>query len=111
MRFFGVLCLKSDYTDMVGLRNSHDKRFPCAVSLGSKVFVYDNLAFVCDHVIKRKHTANLKPSRSHRGDRRTSRHPARGAEEAIRLLPTTALTDDRADAGTSEAGTSEEAPK
>ena len=63
MRFFGVLCLKSDYTgysDMVGLRNSHDRRFPVGVSFGCKCFVCDNLAFSGDHVIKRKHTVNLK---------------------------------------------------
>ena len=63
MRFFGVLSLKSDYTgysDMVGLRNSHDRKFPVGVSFGSRTFVCDNLAFSVDHVIKRKHTANLK---------------------------------------------------
>lgn len=62
-RFFGVLSLKSeygDYTDTVGLRNSHDKRFPIGISFGSRVFVCDNLAFAGDHVIKRKHTANAK---------------------------------------------------
>lgn len=63
MRFFGVLCLKSDYTgynDMVGLRNSHDRKFPVGVSFGSRTFVCDNLAFSGDAVIKRKHTTNLK---------------------------------------------------
>lgn len=63
MRFFGVLSLRSeygDYTDTVGLRNSHDKRFPIGISFGSRVFVCDNLAFAGDHVIKRKHTANAK---------------------------------------------------
>lgn len=62
-RFFGVLSLKSeygDYTDTVGLRNSHDKRFPIGISFGSRVFVCDNLAFAGDQVIKRKHTANAK---------------------------------------------------
>lgn len=62
-RFFGVLCLKSDYTsytDMVGLRNSHDRKFPVGVSFGSSVFCCDNLAFSGDHVIKRKHTIDLK---------------------------------------------------
>src|SRR5690349_19453861 len=42
MRFFGVLTLKSGYTgytDMVGLRNSHDKRFPVGVSYGHTTFV------------------------------------------------------------------------
>lgn len=63
LRFFGILSLRSeygDYTDMVGLRNSHDKRFPIGISFGSRVFVCDNLAFSGDHVIKRKHTANAK---------------------------------------------------
>lgn len=62
-RFFGVLCLKSpytDWTDMIGLRNSHDRKFPVGISFGSRVFVCDNMAFCGDHVIKRKHTANLK---------------------------------------------------
>lgn len=62
-RFFGVLSLKSaygDYTDTVGLRNSHDKRFPIGISFGSRVFVCDNLAFNGDHVIRRKHTVNAK---------------------------------------------------
>jgi hypothetical protein len=63
MRFFGVLCLKSEYTgytDIVGLRNSHDRKFPVGVSFGSRVFVCDNLAFSGDHVVKRKHTLGLK---------------------------------------------------
>jgi len=63
MRFFGLLSLKSTYggyEDTVGLRNSHDKRFPIGVGFGSRVFVCDNLAFIADHTIKRKHTANAK---------------------------------------------------
>jgi len=63
MRFFGVLSLRSeygDYTDTVGLRNSHDKRFPIGISFGSRVFVCDNLAFNGEHVIRRKHTVNAK---------------------------------------------------
>jgi hypothetical protein len=63
MRFFGVMTLKSDYTgyaDQVGLRNSHDRKFPVGVSFGSRTFVCDNLAFSGDAVIKRKHTLNLK---------------------------------------------------
>src|SRR5579863_4558166 len=62
-RFFGVLSLRSDYgdyVDTVGLRNSHDKRFPIGISFGSRVFVCDNLAFNGDSVIRRKHTANAK---------------------------------------------------
>lgn len=62
-RYFGLLQLKSqygDYTDTVGLRNSHDKSFPVGIAFGSQVFVCDNLAFTADHVVKRRHTANLK---------------------------------------------------
>src|SRR5436190_11731432 len=62
-RYFGLLSLRStygNYEDTVGLRNSHDKSFPVGIGFGSRVFVCDNLAFVADQVIKRKHTANLK---------------------------------------------------
>ena len=62
-RYFGLLTLKSaygDYTDTVGLRNSHDKTFPIGIAFGSRVFVCDNLAFVGDHVVRRKHTAKAK---------------------------------------------------
>ena len=63
MRYFGVITLRSNYTgytDMVGLRNSHDKSLPVGIAFGSQVFVCDNLAFSADHVIRTKHTANLK---------------------------------------------------
>ena len=62
-RYFGILSLRSaygDYTDMVGLRNSHDKKFPIGISFGSRVFVCDNLAFNGDHVIRRRHTQNAR---------------------------------------------------
>lgn len=62
-RYFGLLSLKSaygNYTDTVGLRNSHDKSFPIGIACGSRVFICDNLAFIGDHVIRRKHTTNSK---------------------------------------------------
>lgn len=62
-RYFGLLSLRSTYTgyeDTVGLRNSHDRSFPVGIGFGSKVFVCDNLSFMADHVVKRRHTANLK---------------------------------------------------
>src|SRR5437764_2542808 len=62
-RYFGLLSLRSTYTgyeDTVGLRNSHDRSFPVGIGFGSRVFVCDNMAFLADTVIKRKHTANLK---------------------------------------------------
>lgn len=63
MRYFGLMELRSPYTgytDTCGLRNSHDKTFPIGISFGSKVFICSNLAFIGDHVIRRKHTANAK---------------------------------------------------
>ena len=62
-RYFGLLQLQSaygDYTDTVGLRNSHDKTFPVGIAFGSQVFVCDNLAFTADHVVRRRHTAKVK---------------------------------------------------
>lgn len=62
-RYFGLLNLRSsygDYTDTVGLRNSHDKTFPIGIAIGGRVFCCDNLSFSGDHVIRRKHTAKAK---------------------------------------------------
>jgi len=103
MRFFGVLSLKSDYTgytDMVGLRNSHDRKFPVGVSFGSRTFVCDNLAFSGDAVIKRKHTLNLK--RDLPGLIGEIIEPLAIQREAqhrqLEHYRATPLTDDRADA-------------
>jgi hypothetical protein len=63
MRYFGLFSLRSpygDYTDTLGLRNSHDKTFPIGIAFGSRVFVCDNLAFIGEHVIRRKHTSKAK---------------------------------------------------
>lgn len=63
LRFFGLLTLRSpdgDYQDTCGIRNSNDKKFPIGVSFGSVVTVCDNLAFIGDHVIRRKHTKNAR---------------------------------------------------
>src|SRR5229473_964610 len=62
-RYFGLMSLKSpyyDYVDTLGLRNSHDKSFPIGIAFGSRVFVCDNLAFIGDQVIRRKHTVKAK---------------------------------------------------
>jgi Domain of unknown function (DUF932) len=62
-QYFGLLTLKSNYgnyTDNVGLRNSHDKKFPIGMCFGSTVFVCDNLAFSSNQVVARKHTKNAK---------------------------------------------------
>lgn len=62
-RYFGLMTLKSpygDYTDTLGLRNSHDKSWPVGLAFGSRVFVCDNTAFSAETIVKRKHTANAR---------------------------------------------------
>jgi len=50
-QYFGLMQVAIDGRDsdewgtVVGLRNSHDKRFPAALAVGSSVFVCDNTAF------------------------------------------------------------------
>jgi hypothetical protein len=63
MRYFGLMSLRSTYAGFrgtLGLRNSHDKSTPIGIAFGSQVFVCSNLAFIGDHVIRRRHTANAK---------------------------------------------------
>jgi|ERR1700733_484588 len=62
-RFFGLFDLRGDQPDynlVFGLRNSHDKTFPAAISLGSRVFVCDNLAFSGEIQISRRHTRHIE---------------------------------------------------
>ncbi len=65
-RFFGVMQLKgdklpseSDYGVALGLRGSHDQTLPRGLSIGSRVFVCDNLSFAGEHVMNTKHTTNI----------------------------------------------------
>lgn len=63
-RAFGLLGLRNgdqapDYELVLGWRNSHDKSFPAAGALGSRVFVCDNLAFSGEVTFARKHTTNV----------------------------------------------------
>jgi len=60
-RYFGLMELSSsqnasDYSLVLGLRNSHDKTFPASIALGSQVIVCDNLSFFGEVVLTRKHT-------------------------------------------------------
>ncbi len=58
-RYFALARLQdrtSDYSTVVGFRNSHDKKFSAQMSLGNRVFVCDNLSFFGDVVLARKHT-------------------------------------------------------
>lgn len=61
-RYFGLMEVglpgeeHADYSMVIGLRNSHDKKFPAALCLGSQVFVCDNLAFSGEIKLARRHT-------------------------------------------------------
>lgn len=62
MRYFGLMAVHragetgSDYCWVLGLRNSHDKRFPAGIVAGASVFVCDNLSFSGEVKFARKHT-------------------------------------------------------
>jgi len=63
-RYFGMLQVANgqqsdDYGMVVGIRNSHDKRFPASLVMGSGVFVCDNLAFSGEVKLSRKHTRHI----------------------------------------------------
>jgi hypothetical protein len=58
-RYFGLLQVetgRTDYSLVLGLRNSHDKRFPAGLVAGAQVFVCDNLSFAGEVTLSRKHT-------------------------------------------------------
>jgi len=60
-RFFGLLEIANgsshpDYSRVIGIRNSHDKRFPAGLVLGNQVLVCDNLSFSGEIKVARKHT-------------------------------------------------------
>ena len=49
----------SETAQIVGLRNSHDKKFPAGVMAGDAPFVCSNLCFDNEIVINRRHTKNF----------------------------------------------------
>jgi len=60
-RYFGLIQVEArrsntDYALVLGLRNSHDKRFPAGLVAGAQVFVCDNLSFHGEVQLSRKHT-------------------------------------------------------
>jgi len=63
-RFFGVLTLSVEASGVqiaVGLRNSHDKSFALAMTVGRRVMVCDNLAFFGDYApVLKKHTKHVE---------------------------------------------------
>jgi hypothetical protein len=64
-RYFGLLQVQNgsshpDYAWVLGLRNSHDKRFPAGIVAGASVFVCDNLSFNGEVQLARKHTVYIQ---------------------------------------------------
>lgn len=62
-QLFGVISMKLDsdeHSISYGFRNDHAKKLSCALTLGARVFVCDNLAFSSSGVnVFRKHTKNI----------------------------------------------------
>ena len=67
-RFFGLLQVSASDSNptakgwamIIGVRNSHDRRFPAGLCLGSRVIVCDNLAFSAEVVVARRHTRFIR---------------------------------------------------
>lgn len=64
-RYFGLVEVRDrssradDYAWVLGIRNSHDKRFPAGLVAGASVFVCDNLSFSGEVRVTRKHTRHI----------------------------------------------------
>jgi hypothetical protein len=62
---FSTMYMKSDngtYRNMLGVRNSHNKKFGAAACSGSQVMVCSNGIMSGDHIISKKHTKNVRSS-------------------------------------------------
>lgn len=62
-RFFGLISVDSgetQYSTVIGVRNSHDKQFAAGLVAGSRVFVCDNLSFSGEQVFSHRHTPGLE---------------------------------------------------
>ena len=61
-RYFGLMEIQrqtagtDDYCWVLGLRNSHDKKFPAGIVVGMSVLICDNLSFSGEVKLARKHT-------------------------------------------------------
>src|ERR1019366_6547624 len=69
-RYFGLLQLVNgenaeDFGLVVGLRNSHDQRFPAGIVVGASIFVCDNLSFSGEIRLARKHTIHVERDLPH----------------------------------------------
>ena len=65
-QYFGLMQVAIDghegdeWGTVVGVRNSHDKRFPAALAMGNAVFLCDNLAMTGEVVLARRHTTHIR---------------------------------------------------
>lgn len=64
LRYFGMLEVRngsehSDYSTVLGIRNTNDKSFRAGMVIGSGVFVCDNLCFSGEIEVGRMHTLNI----------------------------------------------------
>src|ERR1022692_3275495 len=69
-RYFGLLQITNgsnpdDFSVVLGLRNSHDKKFPLGLVVGASVMVCDNLSFSGEIRIARKHTLHVQRDLPH----------------------------------------------
>src|ERR1022692_1368753 len=69
-RYFGLLQIANgsnpdDFSVVLGLRNSHDKKFPLGLVVGASVMVCDNLSFSGEIRIARKHTIHVQRDLPH----------------------------------------------
>ena len=100
-RWFGMMQLSTsadDHSIVVGLRNSHDKRFPAGIAAGSGVFVCDNLAFSGEIKVARKHTGNILRDLPHVVGKATAKLADyfQSQEQQFEAYKAHRLTDDRA---------------
>ncbi len=63
-RYFGLLRVSDgrdarDFGLTIGVRNSHDKKFPAGLVVGATVLVCDNLSFSGEVTLARRHTSHL----------------------------------------------------
>lgn len=64
-RFFGLLEVEGprhsdEYAQVIGIRNSHDKRLPAGLIAGSEITICSNLAFVGAIRVFRRHTSRIR---------------------------------------------------
>ena len=66
-RYFGAVQLtggssinqREDFALVAAMRNSHDMSFSAQIGFGASVFVCDNLSFIAQYKVGRKHTVNI----------------------------------------------------